>query len=171
MLYIHTHTHIHTYVHIRIHSFIHTYIHTYIHTSYIHTSVHTYVCMMYVRTYISVLTLVGINFLSEIFVVNFHYDTKCGWHEVLHRRCRISSAVTLPPTEISLHLIPFEVVLLALIQRFQLDFHDRKHFWNSFCVSVLITFYDTVWISIMLSKRRPLSLNFIFGNRKKSQLM
>ena len=56
---------------------------------------------------------------------------------------------------------------LELIQRSQRDFHDRRHFWKSYCFSVFITFCDTVWISLMLSKRRPLSFNFIFGNRKK----
>jgi len=49
----------------------------------------------------------------------------------------------------------------------QRDFHDLKHFWKSFCVRVFITFCDMVWIFLMLSKRRPLSYNFILGNRKK----
>jgi hypothetical protein len=54
--------------------------------------------------------------------------------------------------------------------QFQQDFHDRKHFWKSFHISVLITFCDTVWICIMLWKCLHLGLNFIFGNRRKSQM-
>jgi hypothetical protein len=56
-----------------------------------------------------------------------------------------------------------------VIERFQRDFHNRKHFWKSFRLCVLITFCDTVWISIMLWKCLHLGLNFIFGNRRKSQ--
>jgi hypothetical protein len=53
-----------------------------------------------------------------------------------------------------------------LIHRHQRDFHDRKHYWKSFRVSVSITSRDSVWISSMLSKRRPLNFNFNFGNKK-----
>jgi hypothetical protein len=59
---------------------------------------------------------------------------------------------------------------LALIQRSQLDFHNQKHCWESFCVSVFITSCDSVWISLLLSKHCLLSFNFIFRNRKKSQV-
>ena len=58
------HTYVRTYTHPYIQTYIHTYVRTYIHTYlYIHT---------YVRTYISVLTLVGLLFLREKFVVSFH---------------------------------------------------------------------------------------------------
>jgi len=63
---------------------------------------------------------------------------------------------------------PSKLSPLAMIQQFQRGFHDRKHFWKSYCVS-FFTFCDMVWISLMLPKRRPLSFNFIFRNRKKSQ--
>jgi len=39
--------------------------------------------------------------------------------------------------------------------------HQRLHVFMTFC--------DTVWISLLLSKRCTLSFNLIFGNRKKSQ--
>jgi hypothetical protein len=63
-------------------------------------------------------------------------------------------------------LSPSKQPPLALIQRSQRDFHDRKHRWKSFRVSVFITSCDSVWIS---SKHHSLRLNFIFGNRKKSK--
>ena len=55
-----------------------------------------------------------------------------------------------------------------MTQRSQRDFHDRKHWWKSFRVSVFIMSCHSVWISSVLSKPRPLSFNFVFGNRKKN---
>jgi hypothetical protein len=160
----------HIFIYSHIHIFIHTYLRSYLLTYIrVHTYNPTYIIHTYVRTYISVLTLIGINFLGEKIVVISHYHSKSGWKEVLHKISQNSSAVALPLTKISIRPIPFEVDPLALIQRLHLDFHDRKHFYKTFHVSVLITFCDTVLIYIMLSKRRPLKLNFIFGNRKRSQ--
>jgi len=62
---------------------------------------------------------------------------------------------------------PSEVVPFGTDTAIPAGFAWSEHCCKSFRVWVFITFCDSVRISSMLLTRRPLSLNFNFGNRKK----
>jgi hypothetical protein len=59
-----------------------------------------------------------------------------------------------------------EVKLVHRADNLAKDFHDRDHWWKSFCVSIFITACNLAWISSVLSKHRPFSFNFILRNKK-----
>jgi len=63
---------------------------------------------------------------------------------------------------------PSEVVPFGTDTAIPAGFAWSEHCCKSFRVWVFITFCDSVRISSMLLTRRPLSLNFNFGNRKKN---
>jgi hypothetical protein len=99
--------------------------------------------------------------MLKTFIIYFYtwcYPKK--FPKFLYRSLTTSSNFYLPSS-------PLKQSPLEFIQRFQWDFHDWKHFWKSFHVSIFIMFCDSIWIYSVLSKCHHLSFNWIFGNIKK----
>ena len=86
-----------------------------------------------------------LGFLKYVLIQNFP-DWRCKNHKTHHR------AYSPPSCRHRSQSSPF-----------------LERFWKSFSVRMSSTLYDSAWICSMVSHQHPFSLNFICGNRKKSQ--